>query len=61
MDFLRECGYSSSYLWTTDELPAAASLYTRHGFRLTEEKNSSAFGKPLKEQRYEYTMLDVGC
>jgi GNAT superfamily N-acetyltransferase len=60
MDFFRECGYSSSYLWTTNELPAAASLYTRHGFRLTEEKDSGAFGKPLKEQRYEYTMLDAG-
>lgn len=53
MDFLRACQYESSYLLTTDELPTAASLYTRHGFRLTEEKPSSAFGKPLIEQRYD--------
>jgi peptidyl-dipeptidase Dcp len=53
MDFLRLCNYTSSYLWTTNELPAAASLYTREGFKLTEEKESTAFGKPLKEQRYD--------
>lgn len=53
MDFYRRSGYSSSYLWTTNELPAAASLYTRYGFRLTEEKESTAFGKLLKEQKYE--------
>ncbi len=53
MDFLHECGYTSSYLWTTHELVAAAHLYKKHGFRLTEEKASTAFGKPLKEQRYD--------
>jgi peptidyl-dipeptidase Dcp len=53
MDFYHKCGYTSSYLWTTDELPAAASLYARYGFRLTEEKESRAFGKLLKEQKYE--------
>jgi GNAT superfamily N-acetyltransferase len=56
MDFLKQAGYESSYLWTTDELPAAAHLYTRHGFVLTEEKPSTAFGKPLKEQRYELVL-----
>ena|SRR5689334_14672312 len=53
MDFYRQCGYTSSYLWTTNELPAAAALYTRYGFRLAEEKESDAFGKLLKEQKYE--------
>ena len=53
MDFLRECAYKESYLWTTHELSTAASLYKRHGFKLTEEKESTAFGKPLKEQRYD--------
>lgn len=53
MEFLKEKGYQSSYLWTTHELYAAASLYTRHGFKLTDEKESIAFGKPLKEQRYD--------
>lgn len=57
MDFLREKGYQSSYLWTTHELEAAASLYKRHGFLLTHEKDSTSFGKPLREQRYD--LLEV--
>ncbi len=53
LDFLRACGYKESYLWTTHELTAAAALYRRVGFKLTEEKESTAFGKPLREQRYD--------
>lgn len=53
MDFLKECGYKSSYLWTTDELAAAAHLYKSNGFILTEEKESSSFGNPVVEQKYE--------
>ena len=53
MDFLHERSYTSSYLWTTNEQEAAAELYKRFGFTLTEEKESTAFGKPLKELRYE--------
>jgi GNAT superfamily N-acetyltransferase len=56
MDFLYECGYQKSYLWTTHELSAAAFLYKRHGFKLTEEKESIAFGKPLREQRYDLVL-----
>jgi peptidyl-dipeptidase Dcp len=53
MEHLRKAGYRSSYLWTTHELAAAASLYKRYGFMLTEEKASDAFGKSLYEQKYE--------
>jgi peptidyl-dipeptidase Dcp len=53
MDFLREKGYQSAYLWTTSEQAAAAALYERYGFKLTEEKASEAFGKPLIEQRFD--------
>jgi len=53
MEFLRSCQYSSSYLWTTKELHVAAALYQRVGFRLTEERESDAFGKKLVEQRYD--------
>ena len=53
MDFLRRCGYRESYLWTTHELDTAAFLYKRLGFNLTEEKESTSFGKPLREQRYD--------
>jgi GNAT superfamily N-acetyltransferase len=53
MDFLGECGYKESYLWTTHELTTAAALYKRLGFKLTEEKESTSFGKTLTEQRYD--------
>jgi len=53
MGFLQECGYQESYLWTTHELNTAAFLYKRVGFKLTEEKESTAFGKLLREQRYD--------
>ena len=56
MDFLRECGYKESYLWTTHELSAAASLYRRFGFQFTEEKESTSFGKPLREHRYDLVL-----
>lgn len=53
MEFLHEKGYNSAYLWTTHELDAAASLYKRYGFTLTEENPSTNFGKPVREQRYD--------
>jgi len=56
MDFLKACGYRSAYLWTTHELTTAAHLYIRAGFNLTEEKESTAFGKPLVERRYDLTL-----
>jgi ribosomal protein S18 acetylase RimI-like enzyme len=56
MEFLRACNYRSSYLWTTNELPAAAALYRKAGFKLTEEKESTAFGKVLTEQRYDLVL-----
>jgi GNAT superfamily N-acetyltransferase len=56
MDFLRECGYKESYLWTTHELTTAAALYKRLGYKMTEEKESNSFGKPLTEQRYDLSL-----
>jgi peptidyl-dipeptidase Dcp len=56
MEFLKACGYSKSYLWTTHELYTAAHLYKKHGFVLEEEKESLAFGKPLKETKYTLTL-----
>ncbi len=53
MEFLRGCGYKSSYLWTTGQQVTAAKLYKRYGYQLTEEKPSTAFGVSLIEQRYD--------
>ena len=53
MKFLRDCGYKSSYLWTTEQQVVAAKVYMRYGYKLTEEMPSTAFGVPLIEQRYD--------
>jgi ribosomal protein S18 acetylase RimI-like enzyme len=53
MDFLKEKGYTSCYLTTTHEQSSAAALYKKYGFELTEEMESTQFGKPLIEQRYD--------
>ncbi len=52
-EFYIKCNYKSSYLWTTNDLPIAASIYKRYGFKLTKEKESNDFDKYLKEQRYD--------
>lgn len=53
IDFMHRCGYQGAYLWTTNELPAAAHLYRKFGFVLTEEVPSEQFGKHTIEQKYE--------
>ena len=56
VEHLKQSKYKVSYLWTTDELPASAHLYQKFGFKLTEQKRSTAFGKPVTEQRYELVL-----
>ena len=56
MEHLKQRNYKTSYLWTTDELPASAHLYQKFGFKLTEEKPSTAFGKLVKELRYDLVL-----
>ncbi len=53
VEWVKGMNFESSYLWTTSELKAAASLYIRAGFILTEETESERFGKRVIEQRYE--------
>lgn len=55
--FARGQGYRRCYLWTTDELFAAAHIYRKMGFVLAEEIESTSFGKPLREQRYELVLM----
>jgi N-acetylglutamate synthase-like GNAT family acetyltransferase len=47
VQFTRENGYTSLFLWTVSILEAANKLYIRTGFRLTEEKNTYHMGKIL--------------
>ena len=56
--FMKERETMRAYLWTTNEQETAISLYTSHGFRLTEEKESNLFGKPLTERRYDLNLDD---
>lgn len=56
IEFMNAVGYDSAYLLTTDELPTAASLYTRHGFKLTKTYSSALFNNEVKEQRYELSL-----
>lgn len=56
MGYLRERGYASCFLLTEKELSAAAALYRRAGFVLAEEHESSIFGRPGTECRYELTL-----
>ncbi|SDP96666.1 peptidyl-dipeptidase Dcp [Mucilaginibacter sp. OK268] len=53
MAYMKEKGFRKAYLWTTNEQHAATSLYIKYGFKLTEEKMSEAFDKPLIELRYD--------
>lgn len=53
MQFLKEKNYKYCYLWTTNELETAAALYIKNGFTLTEEKETTDFGKKVIEQRYD--------
>ena len=53
LGFCREQGYRSVFLWTFSELEAAAHLYRTHGFKLTEEKTHTIWGRVLTEQRYD--------
>ena len=53
LEFCREQGYGSVFLWTFSELHAAAHIYTANGFTLTEEKTHIIWGREITEQRYD--------
>jgi ribosomal protein S18 acetylase RimI-like enzyme len=52
IDFCKQCGYRSVFLETFSELTAAGRLYELAGFKITEEKTKSLFGKTVTEQQY---------
>lgn len=53
ISFSKKNGYSIIYLWTTNELTAAARLYGLFGFHITEEITHEMWGATVTEQRYE--------
>ena len=56
LQFCREVGYKSVFLWTTSDLVAAAHVYLSVGFRKTEEKTHLIWGKMVTEERYEMSL-----
>jgi N-acetylglutamate synthase-like GNAT family acetyltransferase len=53
ISFCKKNGYSMIYLWTTNELTAAARLYGLFGFHITQEITHKMWGATVTEQRYE--------
>ncbi|QUJ75175.1 GNAT family N-acetyltransferase [Sulfitobacter albidus] len=51
-DFARAKGYTGMQLWTHESHAAACALYRRNGWRMTEERAVTSFGRALIEQTY---------
>jgi GNAT superfamily N-acetyltransferase len=52
INFCRDAGYQSIFLWTLENLTAARAIYEKYGFRLKEEKEHFLWGQNLIEQYY---------
>ena len=59
LQFAKERGTQSIFLWTISNLFAATHLYSEAGFKKTEEKNHTLWGKTITEERYDLS-LDSG-
>lgn len=53
LEFCRERGFRSVFLWTLSDLKAAAHLYQKAGFQRTEEKTHAIWGAVRTEERYD--------
>lgn len=56
LDFCRDAGYSSVFLWTVANLPVAARLYESVGFEKTEEITHELWGSTVTEVKYELVL-----
>ena len=56
LDFCRERGFRTVWLWTISELKAAAHLYREAGFTITHEDTHEIWGAIRTEQRYDLTL-----
>ena len=53
LQFSRDSGFNSVFLWTISELKAAGRLYQRAGFCRTEQKTHLIWGAMRTEEHYE--------
>jgi GNAT superfamily N-acetyltransferase len=53
LNFCRERKFGRVYLWTFEGLGAARYLYEKNGFRLTQQRRGTQWGKEVSEQRFE--------
>jgi len=56
IQFCREHGYKSIFLWTVSVLQAATHLYQSAGFRKMEEKTHLIWGHTITEERYDMSL-----
>jgi N-acetylglutamate synthase-like GNAT family acetyltransferase len=54
--FCRESRYERVFLWTVSSLRAAAQVYQKADFRLTDEQTHEIWGCKLTEQRYDLVL-----
>jgi N-acetylglutamate synthase-like GNAT family acetyltransferase len=52
VEFSRQSGYDSVFLWTVSALTDAARLYRTAGFEKVEEKPGKQWGRDVIEERY---------
>lgn len=60
LDYCREKGFKSAFLWTVSELHAARHLYEVYGFSLTETKSHFLWGKDIVEERWDLDLSETG-
>ena len=56
LQFCRDRAFTNVLLWTFSELRAAAHLYRSAGFRKTEQKTHTIWGRMLTEERYDLSL-----
>ena len=56
LQFCRDRGFESVFLWTVEDLKAAAHLYRSVGFRRTERKTHRIWGSMITEERYDLVL-----
>lgn len=52
LNFCREKGYLSAFLWTVSAQESARGLYRKAGFEITEVSENNSWGTPVTEEKW---------